>query len=587
MIIDNIYKLFYRINHNIIDVYWKWKIMAFRGKKKLGDVLCEAGKITRQQLDAVLKEQKKTGKRIGEILVEFGYVTEEEVLDALEEQLHIPRVTIEGMAVDMEAVKSISENIANKYTLFPVGFSGDKILVAMNDPLNFFALDDVRMTSGKEVEPLLGSKEDINKAIGKYYSTQLVKKAADELSKEQEASADNEEDEEDAEVKSAPAVKLVESIIINAIKSKASDIHIEPFEKYIKIRYRIDGELQEVLRPGKDTQGALITRIKILANMNIAERRIPQDGRILMRLEDKDVDLRVSVLPTVFGEKVVIRVLSRDGFLIGKDKLGFPPDELEKLENITSSPYGIFLVTGPTGSGKSTTLYTFLNDINKPEVNIITVEDPVEYLIEGINQVNVNPKAGLTFAAGLRSILRQDPDIIMIGEIRDGETAEIAVRAAITGHLVMSTIHTNDAPSAIVRLVDMGIEPYLVANSLCGIMSQRLVRKICPHCKKAYEADSYEKKMLGLEYQDKVILYKGEGCTFCNGSGYMGRTGVYEVMEITREIREMIVSGKSIDEIRDVSIANGMKTLKMAATELVLRGVTTVEEMVKIAFLKE
>ncbi len=562
--------------------------MAFKEKKKLGDALYDSGKITRQQLDTVLKEQKRTGKRIGEILTDFGYVTEEQVLDALQEQLDIPRVNLEGIAVDLEAVKSISENIATKYTLFPLGFKGNKILVAMTDPLNFFALDDVKISSGKEVEPLLGSREDIKKAIGKYYSTQLVKKAADELSKEQENSGeDTEDNEEDAEVKSAPAVKLVESIIINAIKSKASDIHIEPFERYVKIRFRIDGELHEVLKPGKDTQGALITRIKILANMNIAEKRIPQDGRIMIRLEDKDVDLRVSVLPTVFGEKVVIRVLSRDGFLIGKEKLGFPPEDLEKLENITRSPYGIFLVTGPTGSGKSTTLYTFLNDINSPEVNIITVEDPVEFLLEGINQVNVNPKAGLTFASGLRSILRQDPDVIMIGEIRDGETAEIAVRAAITGHLVMSTIHTNDAPSAIVRLVDMGIEPYLVATSLCGVMSQRLVRKICPHCKKAYQADSYEKKMLGIEDYQNITLYKGEGCTFCNGSGYIGRTGVYEVMEITRELREAIISGRSTDEIRDMSIEKGMKTLKMASTDLVMKGITTVDEMVKIAFLKE
>jgi type IV pilus assembly protein PilB len=562
--------------------------MVIRDRKKLGDVLVEASKITKEQLEDILKEQKTTNKRLGELLVEHQYVTEQDILEVLETQLGIPKLNIESIVVDNEAVKAIPESLANRYTLIPVGFNGKRIKVVMTDPLNIFAVDDVRISSGYEVEPYLASKDDIKKAIGKYYSTQMVKKAADDLSRESVVKNDDEENTSEFDaIKNAPVVRLVESIISNAVKQRASDIHIEPFDKYVKIRYRIDGELQEVLRPKKDTLGALVTRIKILSNLNIAEKRLPQDGRILIMVDEKDIDLRVSILPTVFGEKVVIRVFTRDNSVVSKENLGLVGDDLVKLDNIIKSPYGIILVTGPTGSGKSTTLYTVLNDLNDNDKNIVTVEDPVENLVEGVNQVNVNVKAGLTFAAGLRSILRQDPDIVMIGEIRDNETAEIAVRAAITGHLVLSTIHTNDAPSAVVRLTDMGIEPYLVATSIAGVLAQRLVRRICPHCIEQHYADNFEKDILGFNEEENIPLYKGKGCTYCNNTGYLGRIAVFDIMEITRKHREYIIKNQSTDVLRDLSLESGMKTIKMACQELVLKGITTVDEMIKIAFLKE
>lgn len=561
--------------------------MITKSRKRIGDILVEAEKITREDLKMVLEEQKKTGRRIGEILIQDNYLMEDDLLEALEKQLGIPRVDVELLNVEPEAVKLIPEALASKHTVFPVAIKGDKLQVVMGDPLNIFAIDDVRIASRLEIEPLLGSKESIKNAIGKYYSGQVVKKAADDLSKENTLT-DQDEDENDLEnIKNAPAVRLVDSIIINAVKARASDIHIEPFEKYIKIRYRIDGELSEVLKPAREIHGALVTRIKILANLNIAEKRLPQDGRIITKVDDKDVDLRVSILPTVFGEKVVIRVLTKNNALINKKNLGMMEDDLKKLEKIISSPNGIILVTGPTGSGKSTTLYAVLNELNTENKNIITVEDPVEYLLEGVNQVNVNVKAGLTFAAGLRSILRQDPDIVMIGEIRDGETAEIATRAAITGHLVLSTLHTNDAPSAVIRLVDMGIEPYLVATSTAGVIAQRLVRRICSHCRSEYSAQSYEKRMLGIDSDVNLKLYRGEGCNLCSNTGYLGRVGVYEVMEMTREHREMIIQGKSTDELRDLSVNLGMKTLSIACEELVLKGVTTFDEMVKLSHIKD
>lgn len=562
--------------------------MVAKTRKKIGEYLVEQEKITQEQLNLVLEEQKKTGKRIGEILIDGGYITEDDFLDALEMQLGVQRVSIEMLNIEPEIVKLIPETLANRHTLFPVAVNGNRIQVVMHDPLNIFAMDDVRIASGYEVDPLLGSKETIKNAIGKYYSGQLVKKAADELSKENLLNAGDIENEEEFEnIKNAPVVKLIDSIINNAVKARASDIHIEPFEKYIKIRYRIDGELMEVLRPSKESLGALVTRIKILANLNIAEKRIPQDGRIITKVDDKDVDLRVSVLPTVFGEKVVIRILTKSNSLINKKNLGLEDDDLEKLNRIISIPHGIILVTGPTGSGKSTTLYAVLNELNTDNKNIITVEDPVEYLLEGVNQVNVNVKAGLTFAAGLRSILRQDPDIIMIGEIRDHETAEIAIRAAITGHLVLSTIHTNDAPSAVIRLADMGIETYLVSTSIAGVIAQRLVKRICPNCKKGYPAEDYEKKALDIDENTDLTLYRGEGCSVCGGTGYLGRVGVYEIIEITRKHREYIVKNKSTDELRDLSIECGMKTLSMACKNLALKGVTTFDEMMKLSHIKE
>lgn len=556
-------------------------------KKRLGDLLVDAGRITKEQLKTELEKQRLTGIKLGELLVKDKILSEEDIIDVLEFQLGISRVYLDMIKLDRNAVRTIPEALAKKYCLIAIGFEGNKLKVAMADPLNLFAMDDVHIASGKEVIPYISSKSNIEKAIDNYYSTEYVEKAAEELSRSNAKEEVKEELEELYDVKNAPVVKLIDSIIKNAIKAKSSDIHIEPFENYIKIRYRIDGSLQEVLRTPKDTASSLVARIKILAGLDIAEKRIPQDGRIITKSEGKQVDLRVSVLPTVFGEKVVVRILLRDNFLIGKEKLGMTTEDMAKLERIIKSPYGIILVTGPTGSGKSTTLYTILNELNQSNSNIITVEDPVEYMMEGINQVNVNIKSGLTFASGLRSILRQDPDIIMIGEIRDGETAEIAVRAAITGHLVLSTLHTNDSASSIVRLEDMGIEPYLVAASLSGIVAQRLVRKICPKCKEAYKASDYEKNMLGIEKEQDLIIHKGIGCVACNNTGYSGRIGIYEIMEISREHREIIQTEGSIDSLKELSIKEGTKTLKMACGNLVLKGETTIEELMKVAFLKE
>lgn len=564
-----------------------WDGMDAGNKKKLGDLLLNSGKITYGQLEEVLKKQRITGKRLGEILIDDSIVTEEDIIDTLEIQLNIPRIYFDTINVDYEAVKSIPESIASKYILIPIGFNGDRIKIVMSDPLNLFAQDDVKIASGYEVEPFISTKDEIKGAIEKYYTKQFVQRAAEELSKEHSSQYYEEEAQNNDDVKNAPAVRMIDTIIKNAVKARASDIHMEPFEKYIKIRYRVDGELQEMFKSPKETLPALVTRVKILANLDIAEKRIPQDGRILTRVDNREVDLRVSILPTVFGEKVVIRILSRDSYLVDKRKLGMTEDNLEKLERIIKSPYGIILVTGPTGSGKSTTLYAILKELNTVEKNIVTIEDPVEYMMEGVNQVNVNIKADLTFAAGLRSILRQDPDVIMVGEIRDDETAEIAIRSAITGHLVLSSIHTNDAPSAVVRLVDMGIEPYLVATSISGVISQRLVRKICPHCMEKYVASEKEKRILDMDVDKDLTLFKGKGCTYCSNSGYIGRIGVYEIMEINRELRSSIMINKNTDSLRDIAIKNGMKTLKKSCVELVLDGVTTIDELARIAFLKE
>lgn len=563
--------------------------MEFNIKKRLGDLLVEARMITPMQLEDVLEKQKRTGKRLGKLLVDEGLISESDLLRTLELQLGVKRVNFDKLEVDKEAVKAISAKLANKHIIIPVSIKNNKIQVVMSDPLNIIAIDDVRITSGFNVEVFIASEVEIREAIGKYYSSQYVMKAADDLSKEQLSSKVETKEEEDAaeEVKNAPVVRLVDSIIENAVRGRASDIHIEPFDKYVRVRYRVDGDLFEVLKTPVDTLGALITRIKILADLNIAEKRLPQDGRIMTSIDGKLVDLRVSILPKVNGEKVVIRILSRDNFLVKKENLGIDPEEMRKLDKFIKTPNGIILVTGPTGSGKSTTLYTMLSELNTEDKNIITVEDPVEYLVDGINQVSVNTKIGLTFAAGLRSILRQDPDIIMIGEIRDNETAEIAIRSAITGHLVLSTIHTNDAPSSVLRLIDMGIEPYLISSSVSGVIAQRLVRKLCTNCAEQYDANTYEKNILGVNQNMNIKLKKAKGCSLCGNTGYKGRVGIYEIMEITRDHREMIIKGCSTDELRDLSIKNGMRTLRNACSGHVLKGITSMDELMRVAYLKE
>ena len=557
--------------------------------KKLGDLLVDSGRITKEELAYVLRKQKDTRKKVGEILIDEKIINEDSIIEVLQVQLGLDRAVLDNSTIDEAALKMIPQALAKKHNIMPMSFKDNILSVAMSDPLNFFAMDDLKLYSGLDIKAFITSIGEIDKAIEKYYSGQNVERAAQEVSKEQEKNFGrateivvNEDD-----INNAPIVKLVDSIIRDAILTRASDIHIEPFEKYIKIRYRIDGDIQEKQRISIESLPALTTRIKILSNLNIAEKRLPQDGRMVIKMDGRDLDMRVSVLPTINGEKIVIRILNNDNFLVDKQRLGMEPEDLVKLNKIIASPYGVILVTGPTGSGKSTTLYSILNELNKGDVNIVTVEDPVEFMMEGINQVSVNVKAGLTFSAGLRSILRQDPDIVMIGEIRDTETAEIAIRAAITGHLVLSTIHTNDAPSTIVRLKDMGIQPYLIGSSVEGIIAQRLVRKICPSCKGEYEASIYEKGLLGVNKEDNLKLYKGKGCNICNSSGYLGRIGVYEIMQITNEIKEVISNGAEMEELRRISKNNGMKTIRKGCEKLVFEGITTIDELIKIAIIKD
>ena len=554
-------------------------------KRRLGNILVNAGKITSFQLQEALKIQKSLGKKLGEILVDSNIITEDDIIEAIEQQTGIKKVDLNLIQFNRKAISLIPENLCKKYTLIPFGFENNKIKVALADPLNIFAIDDVAISTGFEIESFISRKEDIKKYIGIYYSSQHVDNAVIQLSKESTKTLKSSKEafELNSDINSAPVVKMVDYLFKNSVELKASDIHIEPFENEIIIRYRIDGKLRTVNKLGIESLGALVTRIKIMAGLNIAEKRIPQDGKIMIKVNDKEIDLRVSILPVVYGEKIVIRILNKGNGILTKEQLGMKEKDIEKIDKIISNPHGIILVTGPTGSGKSTTLYTLLSELNSDELNIVTVEDPVEYTMDGVNQVNVNEKSGLTFASGLRSILRQDPDIVMIGEIRDEETAEIAIRAAITGHLVLSTVHTNDAPSTIVRLIDMGVKPYLVSTSVVGIVAQRLVRKICSNCKTSYEASEQEKKILGKDLDEKVTLFKGEGCGYCHETGYTGRIGIYEIMEMTREHRKLINEGADSDMLRDISVKNGMVTLEEECRELVLKGITTVEELLDIS----
>ncbi len=551
---------------------------------KLGELLLYAGKISKEQLNKALEDQKTTKMKLGEIIVNKGWLNLDEIVESLELQLGFPKVDLSKYEINSNVVTLIPESIVKKYKLIAIDKKDDSLVVAMVDPLNFFAIDDIKLYTKMDVIPCLATISDVERAIERYYSSILTQKALNEFS---DAFVPAEDDigaeEEMLEVTTAPIVKLINSIIEQAMRGKASDIHIEPSNNDIRVRFRIDGDLKEIMTLPKSNLSAIVTRVKIIGRMDIAEKRIPQDGRVEMKFNDNEIDLRISTLPTVYGEKIVIRILDKSNFNFTKEGLGFSKDNLDKLNKMIAQPYGMLLVTGPTGSGKSTTLYTILRELNVQTKNVITVEDPVEYKLKGINQIQVNVKAGLTFAAGLRSILRQDPDTIMIGEIRDSETAEIAVRAAITGHLVLSTLHTNDSPSTIARLIDMGLEPYLVSSAVIGIISQRLVKLLCPKCKEKYEASDSEKRILGINGEKEAILYKPVGCNSCN-NGYRGRAAVHEVMLVNENIRRLINKGANTDDIRRSALEDGMSTLLQSAADLALKGDTSFEEIMRAGY---
>jgi type IV pilus assembly protein PilB len=560
--------------------------LAATKNKRLGDLLVEAKVITQKQLQTALEYQNVTGEELGDVLQKLNFVTEKQITEVLEFEFGIPFVDLNNISISPSVANIIPPTIAKRHHLIPVKIDHSALYIAMEDPLNFIAIDDVRMISGMDVIPMMTSGKAIQKSINQLYANEFAEKAIEDFKKENNldnAIKDIENSLGD-EINTAPIVRLVNSIIELAVTEKSSDIHIEPLEHETRVRIRIDGRLQQILKIPKSAHSAIIARIKIMGDMNIAEKRIPQDGRVEMTIHDSSIDLRLSIIPTVHGEKAVLRILDRSNFLIPKNALGFTKKNLEKFDKLLKNPNGIILVTGPTGSGKSTTLYTMLNELNNEYDNIITIEDPVEYMIKGLNQIQVNVKAGLSFASGLRAILRQDPDIIMIGEIRDQETAEIALRAAITGHLVLSTIHTNDAVSTISRLIDMGMEPFLLAASLVGVISQRLIRKICTNCMEPYTPTNFDFDTVGLKRGHPGLFYKGSGCPQCYHTGYKGRFAIHEILPISRKHREMINNHLSIDQIRDHSIKEGMSTLRDEAIKVLLNGQTTFEEVVRLTY---
>jgi type IV pilus assembly protein PilB len=551
--------------------------------KRLGDILIDSGFLTAAELAEALSAQQGTKKKLGEIIVDMGLLTELDILRAISSQYDIPIIDLQNVDIDPEATKVVPEQYCVENSVVPIGFEGDRLVVAIYDPLNILVADDLRFRTGSEVIPMLAPRKSIEEAIQRNYGKEVAQKAAAELESELDVEAlKNLGEQITDDVNQAPVVKLVNSMIEFAVRANASDIHVEPMADRVRVRIRIDGVLSEIMSNPLGARDSIITRIKILAGLNIAEKRIPQDGRIQTLVGGKQVDMRVSILPTIHGEKTVIRILAKSDANLNRAYLGISAHNNEMIDRIIKVPQGIVLISGPTGSGKTTTLYTLLAEKNDPETNIVTVEDPVEIQIAGINQVQVNVKAGMTFASGLRSILRQDPDIILVGEIRDGETAEIAMRAAITGHLVFSTIHTNDAVSSINRLIDMGLEPFMVSSALIGVVSQRLVRRICTNCRKEYEPDEVEKDELHLKPGQK--LYVGAGCSECSGSGYKGRIAIHEIIVLSKGMKTLLERRASEEDMRNLAISEGTQMLAQSAAELVLEGITTVKEMNKVTY---
>lgn len=561
--------------------------LAFR-PRRLGEILLAKYRITPEQLESALEEQKKTGEKLGEILQKMGLVESKEVYGALAEQLGVPYVDLDSYVIDPRVVTLLPEKFCRQYQLVPIGEEKNTLILAMANPVDVVAIDRVRLMTKKEVKPVMASPQDIEKVLNAYYG---IGESVEELIREAETREGLVLPEEEEELKidqlkalgeEAPIIRVVNMLILQAIRSGASDIHIEPQEDQVRIRFRIDGILHDITSTSIQVHPALVSRIKILSRMNIAERRLPQDGRFQVTVDNRTVDFRVSSLPTIFGEKIVMRILDKSTLLLDLDRLGFEEEDLEKFYRLIQHPYGMILLTGPTGSGKTTTLYSALNFINKPDLNIITIEDPVEYRLPGINQVQVRPKIGLTFASALRAIMRQDPDVIMVGEIRDYETAEIAIHAALTGHLVFSTLHTNTAAGALVRLQEMEIPSYLIASALVGVVAQRLVRKICERCKVAFEVRGPIARELTGGKEDHLVLFRGKGCPECNKTGYRGRIAVSEVLVMDDDLRALVLRNATEREITEKACEKGMRTLRENAIRKVLRGVTTLEEMYRV-----
>jgi type IV pilus assembly protein PilB len=563
--------------------------------RRLGDLLVADGLLTQEQLQKALAEQKGSTEKLGSILIRLGFINEEQLIGFLSRQYGVPSITLSQLDIDAEVLKLVPAAIAKKYEVLPVRKMGNSLALAMADPTNVFALDDIAFMTNLQVLPLVASQSAIKKAIDRNYEskTEAFTSAMQDMSADLQ-NVEVVEGEEDAgkvdvfELKEsadeAPVVKLVNMVLADAISKGASDVHFESYEKVFRIRFRIDGVLHEMLSPPKRLESAILSRLKIMSNLDIAERRMPQDGRIKLRYSNREIDFRVSTLPTIFGEKAVLRILDKEALKLDLTQLGFDEWSLEKFNAAINQPYGMVLITGPTGSGKTTTLYSAVHTINSPDVNIMTAEDPVEYNLKGVNQVQINEHVGRTFAAALRSFLRQDPDVILVGETRDLETAQISIRAALTGHLVFSTLHTNDCPSTIARLLDMGIQPFLVASSLLLILAQRLGRKICKACKEPFEGDEESLVPYGHVPQGlgKVTFHKGKGCPTCNFTGMKGRVAIYEVMPISEELRDAILRNVPTAELRELAQSQGMKSLRQSGLLKVLDGTTTIEEVLRV-----
>ncbi|PEL13440.1 GspE/PulE family protein [Bacillus sp. AFS017336] len=551
--------------------------MAVR-KKRLGDLLVESGVITEDIVDIALRE-KEEHQKLGDYLIQKGYITEQQLIEVLEIQLNIPRVSLYNYPFDEKLVTLIPKETAKKNTIIPLKKEAHKLFVAMADPMDFFLLNDLRLSTGFAIQPVIATKDEIKRAISKQYDTQqeLVGKWLEDSQKKKHEEVIRIDEQDDS-----PIIKLVYSILQNAVEQQASDIHIDPHEKNLVVRFRIDGTLRNERVLPKELQSVILARIKIMANLDITEQRIPQDGRIRLLVELKQIDLRISTLPTIFGEKLVIRVLDRNHSIVELNQLGFSPTNHNTFMNFIEKPHGLVLITGPTGSGKSSTLYAALNKLNHEDVNIITVEDPVEYQFEGINQVQVNASVGMTFSTTLRSILRQDPNIIMIGEIRDRETAEIAIRSSLTGHLVFSTLHTNDSIGTLTRLMDMGVEPFLVASALNGVVSQRLCRRICKHCKEEREISVREQEIFKARGINIERVFYGKGCPVCQLTGYRGRLAIQEVLAISEEMRRIMVNNEPVSKLVEVAQSNKTTFLIDDGLQKVKEGLTTTEEILRI-----